>query len=118
MWQSSFLAAMNIKDVTCEMVVLPVVPYNLVFRARKPLEHTALLPAPGGALAEFSPPVAVFQIYHPDFDDIAGFGAAMFEIDLHPECIPAGRVELQLVIVAEPVEFRPARYSPDRRQCL
>lgn len=114
--QSSFFAALNIKDMAYEPVVLPVVPYNFVFRAGTPLEHTALLPAPGAALAQFCPLVALFQIDHPDLDNIIGFGAAMFEIDLHPERIPAGRVELQFVVIAEPVEFRPTSYSTNRWQ--
>ena len=114
--QSSLAAAVNIKNVAYEPAVLPVVEDNLVFRAGPPLEHTALLPAPGAALAQFRPPVAVFQIDHTDFDDIMGFRAAILEIDLHPERVPAGRVELQFVVVAEPVEFRPARNSPNRRQ--
>jgi len=116
--QGSFPAAMNIKDVAYEPAILPVVEDNLVFRAGPPLEHAALLPAPCAALAEFSPPVAVFQIDHPDFDDIVGFWAEMLEVDLHPEHVPAGRVELQFVVVAEPVEFRPLCDSPDRRQAL
>jgi len=116
--QSSLAAAVNVKDVAYEPAILPVVEDNLVFRAGPPLEHTALLPAPGAALAEFRPPVAVFEIHHPDFDDIVGFGAAMLEINLHPEHIPADRIELQFVVVAEPVEFWPLCDSPDRRQAL
>ena len=114
--QSSLAAAVNVKDVAYEPAILPVVPNNLVFRAGTPLEHTALLPAPGAALAEFHPLVAVFQVHHPDFDDIIGFGAAMLEIDLHPEHVPAGRVELKFVVVTEPVEFRPLCDSPNRRR--
>lgn len=77
-----------------------------------------MLPAPGAALAEFRPLIAVFQIHHPDFNDIIGFGAAMLEVDLHPERVLAGRVELQFVVVAEPVGFRPACDSPNRWQAL
>ena len=116
--QSSLAAAVNVKDVAYEPAILPVVEDNLVFRAGPPLEHTALLPAPCSALAKFRPLLAVFEIHHPDFDDIVGFGAAMLEVDLHPERVPAGRIELQFVVVAKPVEFRPVCNSPNRRQAL
>jgi len=41
---------------------------------------------------------------------------AMLEVNLHPNRESAGRVELQFVVVAEPVEFRALCDSPDRRQ--
>ena len=114
--QSSLFAAVNIKNVAYEPAVLPVVPNNFVFRSGSPLKHAALLPAPGAALAEFRPPVAIFQIYHPDFNHIIDFRAAMLEVNLHPEHIPAGRIELQFVVIAEPVEFRPTCNRPNGRQ--
>ena len=42
----------------------------------------------------------------------------MLEIYLHPQCITARGVELELVIIAEPVGFRPARDGPDGGQLI
>ena len=115
MGQSPLLAAVDIEYMTYKTTILPGVPDNLVFRARSPLEHTTLLPAPRTALAQLSPGLAAVQIHHPDLDDIVGPRAAMLEIHLHPEHISAGRIELELVVVAEPMEFRPAGDGPDSR---
>ena len=96
-----------------ESFALAVVPDHLALRAGEPLEHAALLPAPGPALAQLDPAVAVVQVDHADLDHVVRARRAMLEVDLHAEDVAAGRVELQLVVVAEPVEFRPSRDRPD-----
>ena len=116
MRQCSLFACFDIENVRSEVVSLSVVPDNLVFRARPPLEHTTLLPAPSAAVAELDPAVPVFQIHHSNPDNVVGFGAAVLEIDLHPENIAAGGIELEFVVVAEPVEFWPVGDRADRGQ--
>lgn len=98
------------------LVVLPVIPENLSLGAGPPLEHAALLPAPGAAAIQLNPAVGVLQIDHADPDDIVRFRAAMLEINLHRQHIPAGGVELELVVVAKPVESWAACNRPHSRQ--
>ena len=98
---------MHVYDVADEAAVHAVVPDNLPVRAGDPLEHTALLPAPGPGLAQLNPAVAVGKINHTDADQIFCVRRAIFEIDLHAEYVAAGGVELQLVIVTEPVMLGP-----------
>ena len=79
---------------------------HLAAGARPPLEHAALLPAPGAALAQLDPAVAVGQIDHADLDHVVGLRRAVLEVDLHAQHVAAGRIELELVVVAEPVVLR------------
>ncbi len=99
-----------------EAITLSIVPDHFGRRARAPLQHASLLPAPGAARAELNPPVVITCIDHSDSDDIAASRRAMLERDLHPEHVPRARVELQLVVVAEPVVFGSAREGANRRR--
>ena len=42
----------------------------------------------------------------------------MFEIDLHPQHVTAGWVELELVVITEPVKLRPVGNLTHRREFL
>jgi hypothetical protein len=69
-------------------------------------------------LAQLDPAVGVGQIHHADLDPIVGRGRAMFEIDLHPQHVTAGWVELELVVITEPVKLRPVGNLTHRREFL
>ena len=114
--QRSQLAGLHVEDPADEAVPFAVVPEDLAVRARPPLQHAPLLPGPGARLAQLDPPVAVGQIDHADLHGLVGLGQAVLEVDLHAQQIPAAGVQLVLVVVAEPVELRPARDGAHRRQ--
>lgn len=40
----------------------------------------------------------------------------MLEVNLHCERVAAGRIELEFIVIAEPVEFRPLRNRPNGGQ--
>jgi hypothetical protein len=86
-----------------EMVALTVVVDHFPIRSGDPLQHAALLPAPGAGGTERNPAVIVPEIDHAHSDAIGGGGRAVFEIDLVAEAEADGGIELQLVVVAEPV---------------
>ena len=52
----------------------------------------------------------------PTLDHVVGARRAVLEIDLHAEHVAAVRVELELVVVAEPVELRALRNGAGRGQ--
>jgi len=58
------------------------------------------------------------QIYDSDLDHVVRLGAAVLKIDLHGQDISSGWVELELVVVAEPVVLRPAGDWPYGRKLL
>jgi len=62
----------NVEDVTNKRIVYTIIPDDFALGAGQPLQHAALLPAPGAAFAELSPAVAVAQINHTDFDHVVG----------------------------------------------
>jgi len=113
--QRSFLAGLNIKNVAHKSVALPVVPENVGFRPRPPLQHTALLPAPRPACTKLAPAVALLQVHHSDLDNIVSLGAAVLETHLHPQHVATSGIELQLVVVAEPMEARTGCDRPNSR---
>ena len=105
----------DIQDVADEGIVVAIVPDDLADGARQPLQHAALLPAPGAALAQLDPAVVVLQIDHADLDHVVGSGRAVLEVHLHAQDVAAGRIELQLVVVAEPVVLRSGGDCADGR---
>jgi hypothetical protein len=109
-------AGLHVEEVAHVVVGRAVVPDDRRLAAGQPLQHAALLPAPGRSRAQLDPAVAVGQIDHADLDRVVGFGRAMLETDLHAQHVAVGGVEFQLVVVAEPVVFRPPRDDPRRRQ--
>ena len=114
--QRALVAGFDIEDVADEAVLLAVVPDDLRFGAGNPLQHAALLPAPGLRLAEGNPFVFLVQINHADLDHIVRGGRAMLEADFVGEHKAVVGRELQLVVVAEPVELRSPRDLPHRRE--
>src|SRR5262249_58256876 len=93
-----------------------LVPQHLRLRAGHPLQQAALLPAPGAGEAELRPAVLVLQVDQADADHVLGPGRAVLEVDLYPRDVAPRLVELQLVVVAEPVVLRPARDGAYGRQ--
>ena len=120
--QCPLFARVNIKNVANESLAISVVPDNFPLlvagRGGPPLEHTALLPTPCAGFAELYPVVPVFQIDHTNTDNVVWLWAAMLEVNLHSEGVAAGRIELQLVVVTEPMELRPPGYGPDTRKLV
>ena len=90
------------------------VPDHLARRSGQPLQHAALLPAPRGGGAERPPGVAILQVDHADADLVAGPRRAMLEVDRHGQHVARGRIELQLVVVPEPVVTGAPGDGPDR----
>ena len=99
-----------------EAVALAVVPHDLAVGTGPPLQHATLLPAPGPRAAQFNPPIAVGQIDHAKANLVLGPGLAVLKIDLHPQDAAVGRIELQFVVIAEPVVLRSPGQRPHRRQ--
>ena len=114
--QRPLLTCLDIENVRDELPVLAVVPNDLRRRTGQPLQHAALLPSPGAAFSQVDPAVVVGEIDHADADHVIGPRRAMLEIHFHAEHVPVRRVELQLVVVAEPVKFRAAGDGAHRRQ--
>jgi hypothetical protein len=112
--QDSLRPGFHVQDDGHEFPVLPVVPEHLPVRARPPLEMASLLPAPGPALAQRDPAVAVLEVDQADFDHVVGTGIPVLELDLHAQDVAPRRVELELVVIAEPVELRAAGDGADR----
>lgn len=96
-----------------ETGALTVVPDHLGSGAGQPLKHAALLPIPGAAFAQLGPAILVACVHHADFDNVPGPGGPMLEIDFVGQGQAARRIELQLVVVAEPVKLRSAGDRPD-----
>ena len=114
--QRPLLACLDIENVRDELPVLAVVPNDFRRRTGQPLQHATLLPSPGAAFSQIDPAVIVGEIDHADADHVIGPRRAMLEIHFHAEYVPVRRVELQLVVVAEPVKFRAAGDGAHRRQ--
>jgi len=56
----------------------------------------------------------VFKINHADLDFIIRLRRPMFKTDLHGQHVSVGRIGLVLVVIGEPVMFRPAGHRPCR----
>ncbi len=108
------LLGLDVQQPADEFVPFPVVPGDFGLRPGPPLEHAALLPAPGVGLSELDPLVCVGEVHHADIDDVPRLRGAMFEVDFIREHVAIRRIELEFVVVAEPVIFRPAGDGPDR----
>jgi len=93
----------DVQNVADKTAVFPVVPDYFLSRLRQPLQHAARLPAPGAALSQLDPAVSVLQVDHSDSDNVLRHRRAVLELHLHAQRIPSRRIELQLVVVAEPV---------------
>ena len=104
-------ARLHIEDVGDELVALAVVIDHRGIGTRQPLQHAALLPTEGLALGERKPAVIVLQIDHSERDAVVESRQPIFEVSLHSENVAIGRVKLQVVVVAEPVELGSARQS-------
>ena len=102
-----------------ELVIDAVVPDDFLIPGISgtgdPLQHTTLLPVPGAALSELDPVVLVVRVHHANLDYVISNGTAMLESDLVAENEAAGLVELELVVVAEPMVFGPASDRSDGR---
>ena len=70
--QGVFLACRHIQDVAHEALPFPVVPDHFRCRAGNPLQHAALLPAPGFRLPQRNPAVLLVQVDHADLDHVFG----------------------------------------------
>src|SRR5690606_9682494 len=55
------------------------------------------------ALPQGNPSVVVLKVDHPDLDHVLGRGRTVFKIDPGGKHVAAAGVELELVVVAEPV---------------
>jgi hypothetical protein len=91
-------------EVRVDALALAIVPHHLAGRAGQPLQHGALLPVECARRAERDPLVVVLEIDHADLGDVVGGDRAVLEIDGEPEHPAVAGAELQLVVVAEPVE--------------
>ena len=76
--------------------------------AGNPLQHAALLPAPGPRLAEANPAVTIGQIDHAHLDRVGGRRGAVLKPDRVAQAVPHLRIKLQLVVVGKPVVPRAA----------
>ena len=76
------------------------------------------MPAPGVALSEVGPAIAVFRIDDTNTDEIVGGWKAMLNGALHAKGEATGGVELQFVVVAEPMKCRTFGDGSDWRQSL
>ena len=110
--QRALLPGLHIQDVGDKAIPRTVVPDHFGGRTRQPLEHRALLPVPGAAFAQLKPAVAVLEVHHADPNRVAGFGRAVLEVHLHAQSVTTGRIQLELVVVTEPVKFGAARDGP------
>ena len=98
-----FRSRSRVEEVGDESVPLAIVPDDPGVRTGEPLQHASLLPAPGGTSTEFGPAIPILQIDHSDRDVVVGRGRSMLEVDFHAEHVTAAGVELELVVVGEPV---------------
>jgi hypothetical protein len=100
------LAGHDVHDDGAEPIAIggPLVPNHLASRLRAELKHTPLLPIPGGRSSDLRPAVAIFQVNETEADLVAGLRRTVLECGLHPEHVSRTRVELQFVVVAEPME--------------
>jgi hypothetical protein len=60
----------------------------------------------------------VLQVDHAHSDLIVRLGTASLKSHLVPQHVAAGGVELQFVVVTEPMKLRPFGYGPNRREVL
>ena len=104
--QRARFARLQVQDAGDEPVSFPVVPDDPAVRAGYPLQHAALLPAPRPCAANLSPCVACLQVDDAHRDAVVRPRLAALEVHPHAQHVAAGRVELQLVVVAEPVPAR------------
>ena len=91
-----------------ELVVEAVIPDHFFLRSGNPLQHATLLPIPGTAASQFDPAIFILKVDHADLNGVVRPWAAMFEVDLISEHEAACRIELQLVVIGEPMELRAA----------
>jgi len=102
------LSRAYIENAANKLVPFPVVPDNLRLRTGYPLQHTALLPVPGSCISQPDPTVIVLKVNHPYFDAIFGSWRSAFESNPHAQHISIMGIELQLVVIPEPVVSRSA----------
>jgi len=93
-WDGAPLACVDVEDVADESLALAVIPDDLGL---------------GAGYAD---------VHHADLDDVVGPRGAALEVHLHPQDVAAGGVELEFVVVAEPMEFRAGRDDAARREVL
>ena len=108
MGQGARAAGLHVEDARDELAVGAVVPGHIAIRARDPLQHAALLPVPGVGAAEVDPAVIILRVDHPDADRVSLRRRAAFEVDLVGEHEAVVSREKEFIVVAAPMEFRPA----------
>jgi len=106
------LARGGVEQTRDVAVAVTIVPDNRASGTRNPLQHAALLPAPGPRAAQVDPAVAVGEVHHAHADLVLRRRGTVLEAHLHAQHVATRRVKLQLVIIAEPVIARLARYRP------
>ena len=99
-----------------EFVFLSVIPNDLRFCARDPLQHATLLPVPRTRFSEGNPFVPILDIDHADLDHVFSNGRAVLKVHLVAQHKTVRRIKLKLVVVTEPVKTRPLRNDTSRRE--
>ena len=89
--------------------IFTVVPQHSARRTRDPLQHATLLPTPSRARADLVPAIVGAEVDESDLDLVIRPWRSVFKTDSHAEHAAPGRVELEFVVVAEPVVSRTAR---------
>jgi len=102
----------DIEDPGHEPSSLPVVVDYLLRGRGHPLEHAALLPAPGLGLGYGVPPGPFLQVYESYDNFVLGGGRTVHESYLHPKHVPSGGVPGGLVVVPEEVVLRARGHGP------
>jgi hypothetical protein len=70
----AFLPGVDVENMTYKTIRFPIVPNHLEGVSRNPLEHAALLPAPGPRGAQRDPFVSFMQVNHSDLDQVVRRG--------------------------------------------
>ncbi|MFN9941179.1 MAG: hypothetical protein ACK56I_17040, partial [bacterium] len=73
------LHCLHVEDVADKLVFLAVIPNHLRLAAGYPLQHAALLPAPGVRFAKRDPSVTILNVDHPHLNHVFRRGRAMFK---------------------------------------
>ena len=116
--QRANLLCFDVEDAAHVLTVFAIVPNHFRLRTGNPLQHASLLPAPGFRPAQLDPAIAVLQIDHADGNFFVGRRLAMFEVDLHAQHVPIGRIEFEFIVVPKPMVFGPLRDHSHGRQSL
>ena len=72
--QIAFLPGEDIHDFGGVEAFLPHIKNHFAAAARQPLQHTALLPVPGGGFIKLHPLVIIFQVNVSQVDYVIRFG--------------------------------------------